>query len=73
MSLAAKLRAVNVPFIKQPLSCGSSSSSLCSAVSSATLSCGAGVLMIVDHLASTGRLYFPSAKVASSKNAALIF
>ena len=34
---------------------------------------GAGVFMIVDHLASYGKLYVPSVKVASSKNADLIF
>ena len=73
MSLAARFRAVNVPFTKQPFNCGSSSSSLCKAVSSATFNPGAGVLMIVDHLASGGKLYVPSAKVASSKKAALIF
>ena len=46
---------------------------LWSAVSNATFSSGAGVLIIVDHLASLERLYVPSANVASSKKAARIF
>ena len=45
----------------------------CRAVSRATLSWGAGVLMIVDHRASTGRAYAPSVRVASSKNARIMF
>lgn len=68
MSFGAKFLVINVPLIKQPLSWGASSSSLIKAVSRATLSFGVGVLIIVDHLASTGRLYVPSANEASSKN-----
>lgn len=64
---------INKEFMPTVANTEGSSSSLCKAVSSATLSCGAGVLIIVDHLASGGKLYVPSAKVASSKNAALMF
>lgn len=70
MSFGARLRCVNVPSIKHPFKSFELDAILCRAVSSATLSPGAEVLMIVDHLASGGRLYVPSAKVASSKNAA---
>ena len=72
MSFGARLRAVNVPSTKQPRSCLLLAAMLCSAVSSATLSWGAGVLIIVDQRASSGKLYVPSVKVASSKNAAKI-
>ena len=73
MSFEAKFRVVNVPWIKHPFNCGSSSSTLLKAVSNATFNFGAEVFLIVDHLASIGKLYVPSAKEASSKNAALIF
>lgn len=72
ISFGARFLDVNVPSIKQPFSCSDSVAMLCNASSNATLSFGAGVLMIVDHLAFSGRLYVPSAKVASSKNAALM-
>ena len=52
ISFGAKFRVVNVPSIKQLFKSFESVEMLCSAVSSETLSLGAGVLMMVDHLAS---------------------
>ena len=66
------MRVVNVPSTKHPFNCLLLAAMLCRAVSRATFSLGAGVWMIVDQRASTGRLYVPSVKVGSSKNAALI-
>lgn len=52
ISFGAKFWVVNVPSIKQPFKSFESVEMLCSAVSSETLSLGAGVLMMFDHLAS---------------------
>ena len=56
MSLGARLREVNEPSTKQPFKSCELVAMLCKAVSRATLSLGAVVLIIVDHLASIGRL-----------------
>ena len=67
------MRVVKVPSIKQPFNWLEFVAILCSAVSRATFNFGAVVFIIVDQRASGGKLYVPSVKVASSKNAALIF
>ena len=72
MSLAPRLRCVNVPSTKQPFRIGLVSPILRKAVSRATFSCGAAVLIIVDQRASTGKSKVPSANVASSKKAFMI-
>ena len=72
MSLAPRLRCVKVPSTKQPFSVGLVSPMLRKAVSRATFSCGAAVLMMVDQRASLGKSNVPSANVASSKNALII-
>ena len=58
-----------MPFTIQPLSRLSDSPMLFRAVSRAALSLGAEVLMMVDQRAFGGRLYVPSVKDGSSKNA----
>ena len=69
MSLAPRLRCVNVPSTKHPFKSGLVAPMLLRAVSRATFNCGAAVLMMVDQRDSGGRSKVPSAKVASSKKA----
>ena len=73
MSFGARFLVVKVPSTKQPLSCSLVLERLRRAVSRATFSPLADVLMIVLQRDSSGRKKVPSVNVGSSINAALTF
>ena len=63
ISFADKFLVINVPCMKHPLKSSNLFDSVCNALSSVSFNLFAGVFIIVNHLASSGRLYVPSLNI----------